>query len=170
MDRALALFADALSYPGEDMPALARELEMAAVASGFPAGPLSDFRRFVEGTAPERLEELYTATFDLNPDSSPYIGYHLYGDGYPRSMFLLELQKKYRARGFEAGRELADHLCVMLRFLSDCDDPGERDELIAEALVPALHSMIEKTVAVEGLDATPYRLILQAMETGFTGG
>jgi nitrate reductase molybdenum cofactor assembly chaperone len=169
MDRALALFADVLSYPGEDMSALARELEKAAVASGFPAGPLGDFRRFVESTPRERLEELYTATFDLNPDSSPYVGYHLYGDGYPRSMFLLELQKKYRADGFEAGRELADHLCVMLRFLSDCDDAGEREELIVEALVPALLSMIEKTSAVEGIDATPYRLVLQALATGFKG-
>jgi nitrate reductase assembly molybdenum cofactor insertion protein NarJ len=81
MDRALALFADLLSYPGEDVAALARECERAGAASGFPAEPLEEFRRFAEATPRETLEELYTDFFDLNPNASLYVGYHLYEIG-----------------------------------------------------------------------------------------
>jgi nitrate reductase molybdenum cofactor assembly chaperone len=179
MDRALALFADLLSYPGEDVAALARECERAGTASGFPAGPLEEFRKYVEAAPRETLEELYTDFFDLNPNASPYVGYHLYGEGYARSLFLLELQKKYRTCGFDAGRELADHLCVMLRYLADCDDQEAREELVSDALLPALLSMIEKTGegrlaaekggAAEEPRTAPYRLVLEALRAGLKG-
>ncbi len=145
MDRLLELFADILEYPSATLPRSAAECFQAAAAAGFPSDDLAEFCRTVQGMPLGRLEEVYTAAFDMNTSATPYVGYHLFGDGYQRSAFLLELQKRYRERGHAPGAELADHLCVMLRFVALCPDQAERRELVHEALLPALKSMVGRS-------------------------
>ncbi len=135
MDRLLELFAGILESPDADLVTQVRECERCATAIGVPVEGLRQFESFVESASRESLAELYA-------QDNALVGLQLYGNGYGRSMFILDLQKRYRRHGFETGDEPADHLAVILRFLSACDDPAERRELITEILVPALTAMM----------------------------
>jgi len=135
MDRLLDLFASILDHSGIDLMQRVRECAQAAAAVGVPQGYLEEFSRFVESCDSRQLEEIYKA-------GSPTIGQQLYGEGYGRSMLLLDLQKRYRRQGFEFGEEPADSLSVVLRFLSECNDAEEKTEVAREILVPALEAMI----------------------------
>ncbi len=135
MDRLLELFAGILEAPGEDLGMRVRECTRAAAAVGVPAADLDEFARFVENAPEDAIASLYGS-------GGLSIGRQLYGDGYGRSMLLLDLQKRYRRHGFETGEEPADHLAVLLRFLSECDDAAEREELVREIMVPGLEAMV----------------------------
>lgn len=140
--RLFSLFADLLEYPGARLARAARECEaLVAPVNEEAAALLRRFRAFVETTPPGRVEEVYTGTFDLDAACHPYVGYHLFGESYTRSVFLLGLKERYAAHGFSAGTELPDHLAVLLRFLATSDDAGLEAELIHEALLPALERM-----------------------------
>jgi len=138
----LGLFADILEYPRPGLAETVRECE-ALVSAGNPeaAALLGGFRALVEETAPGRLEEIYTGTFDLDAACYPYVGYHLFGESYKRSVFLLELKERYRAQGFDVENELPDHLAVLLRFLAINDDVTLAGEIVHEALLPTLERM-----------------------------
>ncbi len=87
------------------------------------------FRSFVlqiEQIPLERMEEIYTSTFDMQPVCYPYIGYQLFGESYKRGAFMAQLNHAFsetygEANGeatFSAGNELPDHVAVVLRFLA----------------------------------------------------
>ena len=137
------LFAELLSYPRPGVAATARECA-ALVAPDNPeaAALLHAFAAFAAKTPPGRLEELYTAAFDLDAACSLYVGYHLLGESYKRSVFMLELKRCYEAQGLDVGSELPDHLALVLRFLAGCDDAALAGELVTEALVPALEKRL----------------------------
>ena len=145
------LFADLLSYPRPGLAAAARECE-ALVAPDNPEAAvlLHGFAGFAAETPPGQLEELYTAAFDLDASSSLYVGYHLLGESYKRSVFMLELKRCYEAQSLDIGTELADHLAVVLRFLAGCDDAELAQELVTEALVPALEKRLGRRGGSEG--------------------
>lgn len=69
----------------------------------------------------------------------------------------MELNRRYLAKGFEVEAELPDHISLMLGFLAICNEIQLREELIAEALGPALGKMIEHL-------AHPYSGVLQALQ------
>ncbi len=135
MDRLLDLFTGILTDPGLDLVQRVRECARAASAVGVPPEHLEEFARLVESSSPHQIAEIYNA-------GSPTIGQQLYGEGYGRSMLILDLQKRYRRNGFENGDEPPDNLVVLLRFLSECDEAAEREEVTREILVPGLESMI----------------------------
>lgn len=138
--RILGLFAEILDYPQSDLTSKTRECE-GLLVENVPeaAGLLAEFGAFVEETPPGRLEEVYTGYFDLNPVCHPYVGYHLFGESYKRSEFLLTLKELYREHGFVIGdAELPDRVSVMLRFLSGCRDDTLVRETAAEGILPAL--------------------------------
>jgi len=139
MQDLFSLFAEILDYPRPDLEELTRACEERVCVSA-RAG-LSEFRHFVAATPYKKLEEAYTETFDLGVERCPYVGFHLFGDGYSRSKFLQELSSRYRSCGFERGNELPDHLSVMLRFLATCEKEAEREEILREAIEPALEKM-----------------------------
>ncbi len=155
--RVLRLFADILDYPTAGLAEKAQQCEE-LVSSAVPgAAPLiRAFRSFAEETPPGRLEEVYTGIFDLNPMWYPYVGYHLFGESYKRSTFLLALRERYRAQGFELGRpELADRLSVVLRFVAESGDEDERRELLVEGVIPALKRMTGKAATQAEPSAEP---------------
>ncbi len=160
MNGTYELFAEILDYPGPGLADRVRDC-MARLAPAHPGvtGLLGDFQAELEGSAPGRLEEIYTGTFDFQPESSLYAGYHLFGDDHRRSLLLVKLQESYRACGFLTGKELADHLCVLLRFLGRSNGTPESRELISDCLIPALSRMLEGAVRT----ASPYRLVLEAL-------
>jgi nitrate reductase delta subunit len=164
----LEMFAGLLEYPRPELGDLARECEANAAGSRAARG-LAAFRLFVESTPPARLEELYTAAFDLGADRCPYVGYHLFGDGYARSAFLRELRARFRERGLDTGSELPDHLCCLLRFASACGPGEEREEIVREAILPALERMTGQPAAGTA-EPDAYTGLLKALAATLAGG
>jgi nitrate reductase delta subunit len=153
------LFAEILAYPtpslhnqANDCASLLTYLDTDAVSL------LNEFQTFLKITTLERMEEIYTRTFDLQAICHPYVGYQLFGNGSQRGAFMAGIKEHYKACGFSAGNELPDHLGIMLRFASTCTN-AEREELVNECIVPAVKKM------VSGFEDTsnPYRGVLQAL-------
>ena len=138
-------FGELLEYPGAGLLEAVRECE-ALVAEAAPdaAALLHEFRDFVQAAPLGRVQEIYSATFDLDAAYHPYVGYHLFGETYKRSVFMVELRERYRAQGFVVDRELPDHLAVLLRFLARHGDTSLAGEILREALLPGLDRMTGK--------------------------
>lgn len=135
-------FADILDYPHPRLlDAIQRCEALLATRRPDATALLGEFRRFVEVTPAGLLEEVYSGTFDLGASCHPYIGYHLFGETYQRSAFLVGLRESFAPLGFSEGTELPDHLAVLLRFLAICDE-AQAEELVRFALIPAMSQMI----------------------------
>jgi nitrate reductase delta subunit len=155
-------FAALFSYPAETGRQTAaacaerlRELDSAAAA------PMARFAAWQAAQHPVRLEELFTATFDLQPVCHPYVGYLLCGESQQRTLFLIRLQQLYRQHGFTGGGELPDHLATLLRFVGSVADPDCGKEIIRDGLLPALDKMAE---GLEG-DGQPYGELIKAVQS-----
>lgn len=171
--RTFELFAALLDYPRTDLAAAAEECaDHVAQHSTDAAAALREFASFARRTSRARLEEIYTGLFELDASHHPYLGYHLFGESYKRSAFLLGLKARYRSHGVECGAELPDHLSVVLRFLAVNESPDEARELIEEALQPALEKMMKRSAAEPPEPAAPetlqpdqeYRGLLRSLE------
>lgn len=139
----LLAFGRMLAYPPpEPGPWLTRCRERIAARNAEAAEQLDPFIAFLEGSTPGERNETYSRAFDLNALFHPYIGYHLFGETYKRSRFMVRLKGHYREHGFTPERELPDHLAVVLRFLPTCDHAEFWDELIRFGVVPTLGSML----------------------------
>lgn len=153
-------FAGLLEYPrgGESEMAAKGTIALSGV---FPeaASLLKGVSEFFAGTPLGRAEEIFTATFDLQAACAPYVGFHLFGEGYKRRVFLSGLNALYSSRGFSAGGELPDHIAVMLRFLADFPDDVQARVLVQDGLIPALAKMIGKF----GEPGNPYGDLLRAL-------
>jgi nitrate reductase delta subunit len=123
------------------------------------AAHLQGFGEFLEATDDGRIEELFTATFDLQSVCHPYIGYQLCGESQQRGLFLMKLNELYRRQDFTPGVELPDHLSEVLRFVGVCSDQGCRRELIADGLLPTLEKILQ------GLESEdhPFRKLINAL-------
>lgn len=160
--RLLAHFAALLEYPAPGLVEAARACEE-LLAEQVPAAfdLLQKFRALVETTPSPRLEEIYSGSFDLDPTWYPYVGYHLLGESYKRSIFLVKLKESYATEGFTFGTELPDHLSVVLRFLATTRDDALASELTREALLPTLERMTGKKKSAgydeESQDSQPDR-------------
>lgn len=159
-------FADLLSYPdGNTRQAAAECAELLRSCHPQSADPLIGFVNFLDAQQVARVEELFTATFDLQPACHPYVGYQLCGESQQRTMFLIKLQQLYNQHGFAAGSELPDHLSTMLRFIGTVAERDCRDELISDGLLPALEKLLQ------GVDEGehPYVELLKALRSFLTG-
>jgi nitrate reductase molybdenum cofactor assembly chaperone NarJ/NarW len=157
----LSTFAELLAYPAADPVEAARRCR--ALLRDRPAAPLLDgFLSRAARARPHELEEVYSATFDLDPACAPYVGHHLAGDSPKRGLFMARLAQAYRDDGFEGGArqgELPDHVTVVLRYLAAAPEGPSRTAVLEDALVPALEKMI--AALPEGDDA--YRPVLAAL-------
>ncbi len=142
--RTLSLLADLMEYPRVVPVSTARECSVLAGSAVPPAGAeIAKFADFLETVELGSLQELYSQAFDLEATWHPYVGYHLFGETYQRSQFLVGLQERYRANGFSRPEsELADHISVVLRFVSTCEDDELASELVTDALEPMLTKMM----------------------------
>lgn len=148
--RIFHLFADLLTYPRSDL----RETAAACAALLAPdyadaAACLREFQNNIAHTTVSRLQEIYTLTFDLDAVCYPYVGHHLFGESYRRSAFMLGLKERYQTVGLDTGSEVADHLALLVRFLSLCQDQDENETIMRDALVPALRKMVKQKDEVE---------------------
>ena len=89
MKEVLLLFSRILDYPtkhpGEDVEQCLQKLNSSV--------PMRKFSKNIQHLSLSQLQELYTQHVDFNPSCSLYVGYHLFGDSYKRSKFLVRLRE-----------------------------------------------------------------------------
>ncbi|WP_373499897.1 nitrate reductase molybdenum cofactor assembly chaperone [Desulfococcus sp.] len=103
---------------------------VAALEDGRGRQALRRFLGYAGGTPGIRLQETYTAAFDLNPSASLNLSYHLMGDSEDRGKALAGLLGVYHREGYDvAAGELPDYLPMVLEFLSVCPEPEGADLL-----------------------------------------
>ena len=142
--RTLDLLVDCLEYPETATASRAREAA-SALASSEPAlaGALWDLAVFLERAPAGEPEERYTALFDMNPVCTLHVGYHVFGDTYPRGEFLAAMSAELRHAGVSTNGELPDFLPTLLRLLGRLEEPESSRALRQHALLPALQRMGE---------------------------
>ncbi|RKZ60117.1 MAG: hypothetical protein DRR08_12145 [Candidatus Parabeggiatoa sp. nov. 2] len=106
------------------------------------AQQMASFLSFVESTPLGRLEEVYTGTFDINPACHIFAGHILFGESFKRGAFMARLTEEYQKREFETGKELADHIPLLLKLLGTLEpnDTFAKD-LISDCLIPVFQKM-----------------------------
>ena len=103
---------------------------------------MTRFLSFVEETPLGRLEEVYTGTFDINPACHIFAGHILFGESFKRGAFMAGLSEEYQKHHFDSGKELADHIPVLLKFLGKLEPTDTfAQELISECLIPVFQKM-----------------------------
>jgi nitrate reductase molybdenum cofactor assembly chaperone NarJ/NarW len=162
-------FAEILDYPTSlPLTPLDGLLQSLRGRNSVAISLLAKFREFVEHCTLERLEELYTATFDLQPLCYPYVGYQLFGEEFRRGLFMARLKEQYRLALFDSGKELPDHICVILRFLAGRETGEFEQVLVADGLVPALGKIVSG--AAEKKKEHAYLLPVQALSILLVSG
>jgi nitrate reductase delta subunit len=152
-----------LDYPDDQLSAHTTECEQLLVSELPDAShQMRKFLDFVNVTPQGRIEEIYTGTFDVSPTCFIFAGYMLFGETFKRGEFLVQLQERYHQHNFSVGRELADHVAVIFRFIATLDD-GEvlRREIVEDCLLPVLEKMISN-FKVDTDRSNPYVHVLRA--------
>jgi len=152
--------ASLLAYPRPGYRERAEECarELAGEHPG-TEGFLRPFMEMVRETTPTGLEELYTATFDINPVCCLEVGWQLFGEEYERGAFLVRMRHLLAECGVPESTELPDHLEHVLAAMERL--PLERArELAGSAVLPALGKMLK---GLEG-KANPFENVLKAVE------
>jgi nitrate reductase delta subunit len=88
-----------------------------------------------------------------------HVGYHVFGDTYPRGEFLAALGAELRQAGVSTNGDLPDFLPTVLRLLARLEEPEGRQALRQHALLPALQRM--RTALVASQD--PWSRLLRAL-------
>jgi nitrate reductase delta subunit len=159
-----ATFARLLDYPTEGVPEAVDATQGQALSSLSSTSPevrelLDQFTRAAAALGPGRLEEVYAATFDLQPERTLNMSHHLFADEWKRSAMLIELKTLFQRHAVDPGSELPDHLCWLLRLMAAAPADAELHELRARMLVPALRALNERMPT----ESNPYPPLLRAL-------
>ena len=156
-------FATILSYPSDEY---ARQVVVCREAlAAFPAAQpdilehINAFASHINGLQKGELEELYTRTFDINPVSSPEVGWHLHGETYERGAFLVQMRDLLRRCNVEESAELPDHIASVLQAVGRMEE-AEAGDFVASRMLKALNKMLEGFAE----QANPYEHVLRALQ------
>jgi nitrate reductase delta subunit len=145
MDRLRELYdllAQLVSYPDADYARrLRRCRELVAAEMCEAAHWLDRFAQEIASRIASGFEELFTATFDLNPVCSLEVGWHLFGENYERGEFLVAMRGQLRRCELIESTELPDHLSHVLRLVARLP-VAEADSLVSKSVLPALEKML----------------------------
>jgi nitrate reductase delta subunit len=167
----LKLLSLCLAYPEAEARGTLPEMEAAAERLSDPRmrDRLIDFLKLLSAQPLLKLQEHYTAVFDLNPSASLNLTYHLMGEREDRGRALAELIEVYRRAGFApAVNDLPDFLPLVLEFLA-VTAGGENHELIRRCLaaVPAVAQRVKDSGSMY---AAPLELVLAAVPGALPAG
>ncbi len=148
-----------LAYPdealAERLPSIRDLLPELPPSVGTPLAGFIAHLDEVEGLA---LQQHYVSVFDMKRKACPYLTYWTDGDTRNRGQAILRFQQAYLDVGFDlAGRELPDHLAVVLEFAA-LGDRLTGEALLAEHAA-AIHLLRDALTALE----SPYRHVLDAI-------
>jgi len=162
MNHLFEVLASLLEYPSRDWNArVERCKQWLTVQEPEVAVQFISFQCKVRKLSLEKLEELYTQTFDLNPVCTLDVGYHVFGENYKRGELLAKLRETEAPFELGQANQLPDHLPVLLRLLAKLDDKELRLALIGEILIPALAKMTEALSQTEN----PYRDLIEVINS-----
>lgn len=134
----LEFLARLFTYPGDEYgTAVETAVDCASVA--VPA--LSAFAEAIRKLSLGDLQALYTSTFDLQPQCSLDIGWHLFGEDYERGKFLARMRRELRAHNIPESCELPDHLSHALLLLARME-PVRAENFAAAVVGPAVERML----------------------------
>lgn len=152
------VFAQMLEYPAvSTLEALSGCAVSLAEECPDAAAALREFMAAASGKNLGAMQELYISAFDLRPDCTPNLGYHLFGDDSRRGVFLAELKERMERAGVAVGVELPDYLPLILSYLDVAEE--ERPVLIEDCLLPALARMAE----ILNGTGNPYQNVVRAL-------
>lgn len=154
------LFAELFDYPNDSLPQRVEECTL-ELATAFPkaAELLESFRRSRQDLGISRLQESYTSTFDLQPECTLNLGYHLFGEDQRRGIFLAKLKELFQQAGLETAGELPDHLCYLLRYVAARPASDESNAIISDCLLPAASKIVQSM----NEKSNPYRPVIEAL-------
>ncbi|GLH72273.1 hypothetical protein GETHLI_07750 [Geothrix limicola] len=151
-----------LRYPGECTSELAASLADAAMATGHPCQEhLEAFALTVKDLDLRELQELFTRSFDLNPDCSLDAGWHLFGETYQRGQFMAMMRHHLHEHGIEEGKNLPDHLPNLLDLGMRLERQDAMD-LVDDCILPTVEKVLP------ALKDSPYVHVLHALFLIFT--
>ncbi len=110
-----------LHYPDDRLVASLEELRgvVKEISLTEPQEKCIRFLSYLKDTPLIRLQENYTATFDLSPATCLNLTYHKWGDSRDRGTALVGFHSLYHNSGYESKTgELPDYLPLVLEFLS----------------------------------------------------
>lgn len=116
-----------------------------ALSTNYPSASmeLDEFKKLLP-TDIDRLQELYTKSFEVQAITSLEVGYVLYGDDYTRGEILANLTREHQTVGNDCGGELPDHLANLLRLVSKIEDRELLDDLVKLMIAPAVENMMKE--------------------------
>ena len=119
---------------------------------------LTPLAKYISNSSETEREELFTRTFDINPQCTLELGWQLYGEDYNRGAFLVRMRELMREKGVEEGTELPDHLMHVLPVLGRMEQE-EASEFSLRFVLPAVNKMLEGF----GDHENPYRSALETV-------
>ena len=147
-----------LVYPGVDYHQRASRAADTVDAEG--AVLLFRFAEQIRGLSTEALQELFVQTFDMNPDRSLEVGWHLFGENYDRGTFLVKMRQQLRRFGIAESGELPDHITHVLAVLGRMP-AGEAEEFAVACVFPALEKM--RAGFGDKKETNPFKEVLDAL-------
>ena len=131
--RALSLL---LGYPQkgllEMLPALVGAINDEAALPAGRRGEIQTLAADLLRSDPIEAEARYVELFDRGRSTSLHLFEHVHGDSRDRGPAMIDLIKHYEAAGlYFDGKELPDHLCVVLEFAST-QPPAQAREFLGE--------------------------------------
>lgn len=138
-----ACFAQLLDYPTPGyIESINTCIDLLKADYATAATLVADFQNRIKAIPMSRLEEVYTETFDINPACHIFAGHILFGESFKRNAFMASLAEEYQERNFSTGKELVDHIPLLLKFLSiSSPDDAFTEDLAADCLVPVFQKM-----------------------------
>ncbi|MDQ1338905.1 MAG: nitrate reductase molybdenum cofactor assembly chaperone NarJ/NarW [Campylobacterota bacterium] len=140
-----AYVAELLEYPSETF--FDRLKNIGKVSSERYPEAVEELRVF-EKLLPQdiyELQELYCRSFEVQPLTSLYVGYVLFGDDYKRGEMLANLNVEHRKVGNELSSELPDFLPNVLKLITKLAEKGDKETLedvAVRVVAPAVKKMI----------------------------
>ena len=137
-------FADLFDYPDERFPErMAKTIADLEALLPEAARCLEAFYGYAQEIGISRLQEAYTSVFDLQPECTLNLSYHLFGEDQRRGMFLAKLKELYAETGIDSGTELPDHLCYLLRYVGADPQRAESKAVLNDCLIPCVSTILQ---------------------------
>ncbi len=143
------------SYPQKEYLPAAQELKK--MLSPEQREQSKEFFAYLENAPFTDVEEHFTKTFDMNPNTCLEVGWHMFGEDYKRGQFLVYMRQSLSSRNIPESVELPDHLSHCLRLLAVLPD-DEAQTYAQSYLVKPLKKIIANLE-----ENNPYAGLLQLL-------
>jgi len=125
---------------------------------------LSKLIDFINTSSVEEIQDLYTKTFDLSPDSPPYLGFHLHGESYRRGTMMAKLRTLFQRHGVPECGELPDHIAPITRLLAIAPSDPDMVEMIREEVYPGMEKLLSGMSDRANPYLAPLQIIARSMQ------